>query len=116
MPVSAAILLKDRIQEPTEVYYFFDVLREARNKIAHEDKEVEDIDAANLDKLPNLLLQETDAGDRIAKFQFVKRAREYLALLIKEYHRMEEEENLNIHQANQELVGEDDIVEAFFDQ
>jgi len=29
---------------------------------------------------------------------------------------MEEEENLNIHQANQELVGEDDIVEAFFDQ
>lgn len=100
MPVSAAILLKDRVRDPVDVYYFFDVLREARNKIVHEDKEVEDIDAANLDKLPGFLLKETDAGNRIAKFQFVKRAREYLALLIKEYHRMEQEENLNIHQAN----------------
>ncbi|MCU4740041.1 hypothetical protein [Natronoglomus mannanivorans] len=114
MPIGAAILLKDRVSDPMDVYYFFDVLREARNKIVHEDKTIEDINAANLDELPDYLLQETDAGDRISKFQFVKHAREYLALLIKEYHRIEQEEGLNIHEANQELVEEDEIMEAVF--
>lgn len=124
MPVGAAILLRDRVGDPIDVYYFFDVLREARNKIVHEDKKVEDINAANLEKLPDYLLQETDAGERIAKFQFVKHAREYLALLIKEYYRIEQEHDLNIQQANQELVEdlvlsvskEDEPVEDIFEQ
>ena len=116
MPVGVAVLLKDRASDPVHVYYFFDVLREARNKIVHEDKGVEEINPANLDKLWSFLRKERDAGECIAKFQFVKQAREYLALLIKEYHRIEQEEGLNIHEANQELVSEDEIVEAFFDR
>jgi hypothetical protein len=123
MPIGAAILLRDRVRDPIDVYYFFDVLREARNKIVHEDKKVEDINAANLGQLPDFLLQKTDAGERIAKFQFVKHAREYLALLIKEYYRIEQEHGLNIHQANQELVEdlvlsiseEDDSAEDIFE-
>lgn len=124
MPIGAAILLRDRVRDPIDVYYFFDVLREARNKFVHEDKKVEDINATNMDKLPDYLLQEADDGETIAKFQFVKHAREYLALLIKEYYRIEQEHGLNIHQANQELVEdlvlfvseESDSVEGMFEQ
>lgn len=104
MPISAAILLRDRVGNPVEVYYFFDVLREVRNKIVHEDKKVEDVNASNLDKLPDYLKQETDAGERLEKFQFIKHTREYLALLIKEYYRIEKEHGLNIHEANQDIV------------
>lgn len=116
MPLSAAIFLRDCVRDPIDVYYFFDVQREVRNKIVHEDKTLEDVNATNLDKLPDYLLQDTDAGKRLSGLQFIKHSREYLALLIKEYHRIEEEEGLNIYQANQELVSEDEIVEDFFDQ
>lgn len=124
MPIGAAILLRDRVGDPVEVYYFFDVLREVRNKIVHEDKKVEDVNATHLDELPDYLLQETDAGERLEKFQFIKHTREYLALLIKEYYRIEQEHGLNIHEANQELVEdmilslseEDDPTEEIFDQ
>ncbi|WP_254280663.1 hypothetical protein [Haloarcula marina] len=124
MPIAAAILLRDRVGDPIEVYYFFDVLREVRNKIVHEDKTVEDVAASNLNELPNYLLEETDAGERLERFQFIKHTREYLSLMIKEYYRIEQEHGLNIHEANQELVEEmilsvseeDEPVDAIFEQ
>lgn len=124
MPIGAAILLRDRVGDPVEVYYFFDVLREVRNKIVHEDKKVKDVNASNLDELPDYLKQKTDAGERLEKFQFIKHTREYLALLIKEYYRIEQEHGLNIHEANQELIEDlilsvskdDEPTEEIFDQ